>query len=319
VLGVFRSRTTPSATILAGFLGAGKTTLLNRILSASDPTTIGVLVNDFGEINIDAELVEGVQDDVISLKNGCVCCDVRGDLVQAVRKLLRRRDPPTRILVETSGVADPGEVARTFLAMQARRRLRLDAVVTMVDAERFTTLTAASRLLAERQVRLADIIVLNKTDLVTEDQSDMIERQLRSSVPRARLVRAVEANIPVEVLLGPEGGASSANIPDEGPHTHGDFMQSTLQATDALDTDALNQLLEALPSGVLRIKGFVWLQARPRRRFLLQVVGRRARLTDAGRWSRRHPRGTRLVVIAEREGFDPQALQTKLETCGRRA
>ena len=318
MFGVLRSRTPPSATILAGFLGAGKTTLLNRILSASDQTSIGVLVNDFGEINVDADLIEGVHDDVISLKNGCVCCDVRGDLVQAVRKLLRRKDPPKQILVETSGVADPGEVARTFLAMQARRRLRLDAVVTMVDAERFSTLTAGHRLLAERQVRLADIIVLNKLDLVPPEQADMIERQLRSNMPQVRLVRAVEADVPLEVLVGPKSTAAEADTSGHA-HPHVAFMQSTLQTDTPLNTDALNHLLASLPTSVLRIKGFVWLEARPRRRFLLQVVGRRARLTDAGRWGRRHPRGNRLVVIGETDGFDPRDLQSRLEACGPRA
>ena len=123
----------PSATIISGFLGAGKTTLLNHVLTSCVDRKVGVLVNDFGSIGIDNELIVGVEDDVISLVNGCICCTIKNDVVQGVLRLLEREDAPTHIIVETSGVSDPGTVAQTFLDLQRQGHLRLDGVVAVVD------------------------------------------------------------------------------------------------------------------------------------------------------------------------------------------
>lgn len=152
-------------TVLSGFLGAGKTTLLNRILNADHGLRIAVLVNDFGAINIDAQLVVGVSDgEMVNLANGCICCTIRDDLLREVLRLLDLPIPPEYIIVETSGVSDPLSVAQTFQLPALRERLFLDSIIAVMDAEQFSELKGKNALLAYEQLTVADIIVINKVD-----------------------------------------------------------------------------------------------------------------------------------------------------------
>jgi G3E family GTPase len=155
-------------TVLTGFLGAGKTTLLNRILTGDHGLRVAVLVNDFGSINIDAELVVGVENDgdVINLANGCVCCNIREDLVAAVAQVMTRPEPPEYILLEASGVADPSGVALTFMDEGLRDRIRLDSIMCVVDAEQIFAAPEMMELKL-RQVAFADLLILSKIDLVS--------------------------------------------------------------------------------------------------------------------------------------------------------
>ncbi|MCP3858349.1 MAG: GTP-binding protein, partial [Phycisphaeraceae bacterium] len=166
-------------TIIGGFLGAGKTTLLNHILSSDHGIRAGVLVNDFGAVNIDAKLVVGVEgDDIVSLANGCVCCTIREDLVEACLELLKRTDPPEVLIVETSGVSDPFEVARTFDDPELQRIFAIGNLISVVDAEQLPNLLDGDiAALARAQVTAADLVVLNKVDLVGTD--DLAEVKTR--------------------------------------------------------------------------------------------------------------------------------------------
>lgn len=168
-------------TIITGFLGSGKTTLLNRILHADHGLRVAVLVNDFGAINIDTQLVVGVEEDTISLANGCICCTIRGDLLKATFDLLQRPEPPEYILVETSGVSDPLEVALTFRAIQ---RVQIDSILTVMDAEQILSLDQRYAALAIYQVGMADIVILNKVDLVDGAQLQAVRDYIRRIVPR---------------------------------------------------------------------------------------------------------------------------------------
>jgi G3E family GTPase len=154
-------------TLLTGFLGAGKTTLLNRILQGSHGLRIGVMVNDFGAVNIDAQLVDAIAGDVVDLSNGCVCCTMRGGLVQQTLKLLSRRNPPDYLVVEASGISDPVGVAGAFRTTALREQTRLDAVVALVDVEHIRDAYLDQQLIHD-QLASADVIVLNKVDLVDE-------------------------------------------------------------------------------------------------------------------------------------------------------
>lgn len=189
-------------TLLTGFLGAGKTTLLNRILHADHGLRVAVLVNDFGAINIDTQLVVGVEGETISLANGCICCTIRDDLLQAALQLVERADPPEYIIVETSGVSDPEAVAVTFLLPELRSRIQLDSILTVVDAEQVLSLTGADALLAEDQVALADIVILNKVDLATPELLEQVRAWVEEVAPRARVLETVHGNAPLELLLG---------------------------------------------------------------------------------------------------------------------
>ena len=195
-------------TVLTGFLGAGKTTLLNRILTGSHGQRIAVIENEFGEIGVDQELVIDAQEEIFELNNGCICCTVRGDLIRILANLAARRERFDRIVLETTGLANPGPVAQTFFVdATVRATFALDGIVTLVDAHHFEQQLLASEE-ARTQVAFADVIVLNKSDLVSAAGLDVLERRVRAINALARIVRAdprEHAAVPVEVVLGVGG------------------------------------------------------------------------------------------------------------------
>src|SRR6056300_520559 len=170
-------------TVVAGFLGAGKTTLLNHILQGEHGHRIAVLVNDFGSINIDAELITEVGDGMVNLANGCICCSIRSDLIGAVLKMAGLPDRPEHILIESSGVADPAGIVSSFLEPEIWGRVQLDGVVTVVDAEQVLTLPDEEARLARAQVAGADLLVLNKVDLVDAEKLDEVKTRVREIKP----------------------------------------------------------------------------------------------------------------------------------------
>ena len=187
-------------TIITGFLGSGKTTLLNHILSNQDGIKTAVLVNEFGEIGIDNELLITTGEDMVELSNGCICCTINNDLVEAVYKVLERSEKIDYLVVETTGLADPLPVALTFLGTDLRDLTRLDSIVTMVDAENFS-LDLFNSQAAENQIAYADIIVLNKADLVDEADLDLLEVRVREMRPGTRLLRSVQGKVPLPLVL----------------------------------------------------------------------------------------------------------------------
>ncbi len=205
-------------TILTGFLGAGKTTLLNRILNGNHGLKVAVLVNDFGSINIDAELIVGVESNVISLANGCVCCTIRDDLVETVMETINRPEGPEYILLEASGVAEPSSVAMTFNNPRFRDRIRLDSILCVVDAEQLFTAPELMELKIF-QMACADMVILNKVDLVDHSQIGKIKDWLDSRFHRYRLVEAIQAEVPLPVLLsvGRFDPANSAPLSHPSP------------------------------------------------------------------------------------------------------
>src|SRR5271157_4276274 len=191
-------------TILTGFLGAGKTTLLNRILTGNHSLRVGVLVNDFGAINIDAELVVGVDDNMISLSNGCVCCQIRDDLIESVDALLARPEGIEFILLEASGVADPSGIFATFSDANLRDRIRLDSVICVVDADQVFAHPEYPPLmeLKLQQVGFADMLILNKVDLAGPEQVAIVRAWLDQHFNRLRIVETNFCQVPYEILLG---------------------------------------------------------------------------------------------------------------------
>ncbi|BBU60518.1 cobalamin biosynthesis protein CobW [Methylosinus sp. C49] len=188
-------------TVLTGYLGAGKTTLLNRILTEQHGRRYAVIVNEFGEIGIDNDLVVGADEEIFEMNNGCICCTVRGDLIRIVEGLLKRRGKFDAIIVETTGVADPAPVAQTFFVDQdVKEAARLDAVVTLADAK-FLVQRLADAPEAKNQIAFADVIVLNKTDLVTREELAEVEGRIRAINPYAALHHAVKAQVPIEAVL----------------------------------------------------------------------------------------------------------------------
>jgi G3E family GTPase len=188
-------------TVLTGYLGAGKTTLLNRILSEEHGKRYAVIVNEFGEIGIDNELVVGADEEVFEMNNGCICCTVRGDLIRIIEGLMKRKGKFDAIIVETTGLADPAPVAQTFFVdEEVQENARLDAVVTVADAKWLKDrLKDAPE--AKNQIAFADVILLNKTDLVSKDEVEDVEARIRGINPYARVIRTVKSQVPLNEVL----------------------------------------------------------------------------------------------------------------------
>jgi G3E family GTPase len=187
-------------TIITGFLGSGKTTLLNHILNNQEGLKTAVLVNEFGEIGIDNELIVTTDENMVELSNGCVCCTINEDLVNAVYKILERKDKIDYLIVETTGLADPLPVALTFLGTELRDMTRLDSIVTMVDCENYS-LDLFNSEAAYSQIAYGDIILLNKTDLVDEADVDLLEVRVREIKEGARILRTQKSQVPLALLL----------------------------------------------------------------------------------------------------------------------
>jgi G3E family GTPase len=188
-------------TVLTGFLGSGKTTLLNRILTENHGKRIAVIENEFGEIGIDQALVINADEEVFEMNNGCICCTVRGDLIRILGNLMKRRDKFDHILVETTGMADPGPVAQTFFVDDELRDLfSLDGIITLVDAKH-VLLHLEDSSECKEQIAFADVLVLNKTDLVSERDLDQLERRVTSMNSMAKVLRARNADVPIPAVL----------------------------------------------------------------------------------------------------------------------
>jgi G3E family GTPase len=231
-------------TVLTGFLGAGKTTLLNRILTEQHGRRIAVIENEFGEIGIDQALVINADEEVFEMNNGCICCTVRGDLIRILGNLVKRRDRFDHILIETTGIADPGPVAQTFFMdedMQAQ--FALDGIVTLVDAHH-VDLHIDDSMECREQIAFADVLVLNKCDLVSEEARDRIEARVRGMNRMARVVRAVQADVPIADLLD-IGGFDLARALETKP----DFLEPEypFEWAGTFDLDAGHYLLDVAP------------------------------------------------------------------------
>ena len=308
-------------TVLTGYLGAGKTTLLNRILSEQHGQKYAVIINEFGELGVDNDLVVDTDEEVFEMNNGCICCTVRGDLIRIVGGLMKRRDKFDGIIIETTGLANPAPVAQTFFVDDTvRAKTRLDAIVTVVDA-----LNLPKRLLdsheAADQIAFADVIVLNKTDLVTPDALASVEAQVRKINKFARIHHAQRANVPIAELLNQ--GAFDLNrvladMPDfltNDEHEHNDDIASmSFEAEGPLDPERFNAWIGALLAekggDMLRTKGILSYQGDDRR-FAFQAVHMIADGDFIGPWKAGTPRTSRIVFIGRnlnrpqlRRGFE---------------
>ena len=301
-----------SVTVLSGFLGAGKTTLLNQLLIQDHNYRIAVLVNDFGSINIDAALVEAFDDEVVSLANGCICCSIREDLLSTVWTLLERPDPPEYIVVEASGVADPGAIAFTFASAGRHDAVRLDAVITVVDAstvdEAFEDEIQA---LMSAQLEVADLVVLNKVDLVSSEVLADKKRWIEARAPRARILESSFGVVASQLLLGVQGDRAfleKDTVKYDAP-SFSTWSCDTHRAVTSLRV--LNAALRELPAGILRVKGILFLSDLPDRGVVVHRVGQRTDVQPGSPWQAA-PR-TRLVAIGLPGSIDSKKLDQWFE------
>ncbi len=320
-------------TILTGFLGAGKTTLLNHILHGNHGLRIAVLVNDFGAVNIDSQLVVGVEGETVSLSNGCICCTIRDDLLTETVRLIQRPLPPEYIIVETSGVSEPSTVAMTFMMPELQEFIIVDSILTVMDAEQFPSLEGEYQKLARHQIIVADMVVLNKVDCVTPAQLDDLRNYIHDVVPEARIFETTFGNVPLELVLGvgryaPEQLAgheaqdvhvheahSDHDHDDDHDHDHHEhnhdhslvFNTWNWSSDQPFSMDSVQALVDQLPNTIYRAKGIVYIRDYPDTRFVLQIVGRRGAIIVGDPWDDLKP-GSQMVVIGSAGGVDPAEL-----------
>jgi G3E family GTPase len=336
-------------TVLTGYLGAGKTTLLNRILSEPHGKKYAVIVNEFGEIGIDNDLVIGADEEVFEMNNGCICCTVRGDLVRILDGLMRRKGRFDAIIVETTGLADPAPVAQTFFVDEnVGRRTKLDAVVTVADAKWLNDrLKDAPE--AKNQIAFADVILINKTDLVSAEELDEVEARIRGINPYAKVHKTERAQIPLSEVLGrnafdldrildiePEflegDGHDHDHDHDHGhdhdhdhdhdhrgglKHYHDEEMQSVSLRTDKpLDPDKffpwVQELVQKEGPNILRCKGILAFKDDDER-FVFQGVHMILDGDHQRPWNKGEKRDSRIIFIGR--NLPEEKIRQEFESC----
>jgi G3E family GTPase len=311
-------------TVLTGYLGAGKTTLLNRILSEQHGKKYAVIVNEFGELGVDNDLVVNADEEVFEMNNGCICCTVRGDLIRIIEGLMKRKDKFDGILVETTGLADPGPVAQTFFTDEdVKARTRLDAIVTVIDAKHFFgQLEQGSE--AEQQVAFADVILLNKTDLVSADELTKVEDRIRGINRYARIFHTQKSQIELEAILD-KGAFDLGRILEFEPdflhsghdHNHEDEVRSlSITADRPVDPDKFQKwmgaLLQIKGADIFRSKGILAIDGAPRR-YVYQGVHMMMDSAWGTPWKDGETRSSKLVFIGR--NLDGDNLQRGFEDC----
>ncbi len=333
-------------TIVTGFLGAGKTTLIRHLIANAGGRRLAFIINEFGDVGVDGDLIKGCADatcpeeSIIELANGCICCTVADDFAPAITALLAREPKPDHIIVETSGLALPKPLLKAFDWPDLRSRLTVDGVVAVVDAAavaegRFADdpLRVAEQRLAdpsldhdnpleevyEDQLMSADLIVLNKADLIDKNQLEALMAQIAEALPRGvKIAPAREGAIDPQVLIGMNAAAEDdlnarpSHHDAEGEHDHDDFDTFVVTIPAVRDPDTLIDRLVAATCtyDILRVKGFVEVAGKPMR-MLVQGVGRRFRRDFERPWAVSEPRSSRLVVIAQK-GVDRAAVTAAL-------
>jgi len=326
-------------TVLTGYLGAGKTTLLNRILSENHGKRYAVVVNEFGEIGIDNDLIVESDEEIYEMNNGCICCTVRGDLIRVVEGLTKRPGGFDGILVETTGLADPAPVAQTFFMDEdVRAKSRLDAVIAVADAKHLTArLKDAPE--AEDQIGFADVILLNKTDLVSEAELADIEGRIRVINPHAVVHRTERCAVPLDLVL--DRGAFDLDriltlepafledrLEDQDhdhdhhdhhdghDHDHDDAVASISLRAGVLDPDLffpwIGRITQQFGPDILRLKGILALDGDPER-YVIQGIHMIVEGDHQRRWNDSETRESRLVFIGRR--LDGELLKAGFEAC----
>jgi G3E family GTPase len=319
------------ATILTGFLGSGKTTLLNHILAANPGLRIAIIVNELGEIGIDGGLIEQTDpDDIVELTAGCICCTIRGDLLNGLRRILQREDPPEYLIIETTGIADPLPVAQTFFLPGLTQIVRLDGIITLVDADQVRGQVRASEMVAT-QIEFANMILLNKVDLVTTDDLAVVEEGLRKLNPYAPILRCSRGNVDLRLLLDvgafrvddrfTQGAdrwlAEEAEHDHDHHHHHGHLDDEEITTVsfvmpEPFDVKRLETFWGELPETCFRGKGVLNI-AGYEERCIFHQVGARVLVEAQRPWRADETRESRLVFIGK--ALDSEGIYEKLREC----
>ena len=309
-------------TIITGFLGSGKTTLLNRVLSLQHGKRVAVIVNEFGQVGIDGQLVIDADEEIIEMNNGCICCTVRGDLIGIIGNLMQKRDRFDHLIIETTGLADPGPVIQSFFIDEVmRNRTILDAVVTVVDSKHIWQHWESSE--AAEQIAFADILLLNKTDLVSPDQLQELKRRVRSMNAFAKVYCTENSDVSIREILGIHAfdlrNALSIDpaFLDDAAHQHDQSVYS-VSITDAGAVNGnrltgwLNRLVQERGRDIFRIKGILNIDSEDRR-FVFQGVHMLLDGRPGRPWQTGELRRNEIVFIGRR--LEEQRLREEFREC----
>ncbi len=315
-------------TLLTGFLGAGKTTLLNRIIQADHNATLAVMVNDFGAINIDAHLLQENDTHLVQLQNGCICCSLQGEFIDALHRVVTTRPRPDYIIVEASGVSDPRQILLAMNRRGIRNHVQIDSIITLVDVEHFESLGDKQKRLAEGQLKVASVVILNKMDLTDPAQVAPLQQQIQQLAPQAHLLRATRADVPLEEILhigtyNPQTafdtsghGVHVYEVAEEDLHEHSDyslvFSTWTWTSPDPLALQTVRNILDSLPLRIFRVKGVIYVQEQPDTPLVLQMVGKRVTLRQGTTWQT-DPH-THITMIGEKGSFNMKLLEAAFES-----
>ena len=307
-------------TIITGFLGSGKTTLLNYILHNRQDLKIAVIVNEFGDIDIDSKLLVSIDENMVQLSNGCICCTINENLVDTVDALIHRDVPVDYILVETTGVADPLPIMLSFITTELQTVTHIDSILTVVDAESLTPNHYDSEA-ARNQLIFADIILLNKTDLVAPKRINQLEDYIRSLKPGARVLQTQYGQVSLPLILNvnlnePSTYKSAASAEHHLAHEHqshhlehDQFMAVSFESDRALNLPKFQTFIDNLPTNVYRGKGILWFQG-SQLRHLFQLSGKRCDIKS----ERSHPpRWNQLVFIGR--NLNAEWIRQELANC----
>jgi len=297
--------------LVAGFLGAGKTTVVNHLLAHAQGRRIAAMVNDFGAINIDAELIAGARDGVVSLANGCICCTLEGDLLRTLATLLRRDPKPEYIVIETSGIADPADIVRNLMDPVIFREAPLETVLCVVDATQ--PLAKLDDALLKSQLRAADIVALSKVDLVDEVARAKLHDAVRALRPAAVVVDAINGDVPTALLFP----ADLDHVPREvSPRRPAEDRFETLSSTSdrPLSLPKLQAAIARLAPKLARAKGLFETVEQPGRQMVFQLAGGRATLVPGGALVEGVPR-VRMVFIAEIGVLSREEIEVVMQGC----
>jgi cobalamin biosynthesis protein CobW len=267
--------------LVAGYLGAGKTTLLNHLLANPGGRRIAAIVNDFGAIDIDAQLLGQVAEGVVSLKNGCICCSLQGDLLRTLSSVIKRASPPDAIVIETSGISDPAEIIRNLMDPVIFKVAPLETVVTLVDARRvLDEPELAQDALWRSQLRAADFVLLTKTDLLQADERAQVEEVIGRTKPKTAIFDVINGAVPPDLLFSRDTGEPRV-LASRMPSASEPFVSVNWTSRAPLSLARFQQAISAVAARTLRIKGILVFSEQPQQPLLFQCVGIRATLTPS--------------------------------------
>lgn len=305
-------------TIIGGFLGSGKTTLLNHILTRDHGMRAAILVNDYGEVNIDSQLLAGKTDgDIIDLPNGCICCTLARGLVEVIENIIHASNPPERIIIEASGISSPNQIKNILDLPKLQAHIFVERIITVVDALN-TKRIASAVMFVEDQIKSADILIINKTDLVNDTELLDVLEWIKELAPGSPQVQTQYAEVPLDVLINTNDHVSSIYPEHDsagglGFHHQDGYQSWIYESAGALSWVKVERVLAEMPESIYRVKGFLYLSQHPDKKCTIHIVSQSIQLDCQQNWFEEEPKN-QLVFIGNPDNNIDSFIKS-IDTC----